>query len=113
MLTSDVALLHDAKYLDIVVDFSKNPKALDHAFQHAWYKLTTRDMGPHRRSCIHWNFLLHLYQTRAIPWLFRCMGPWVPPPQPWQYSLTHQSKPGTLPDFEAVRKDILKAINSK
>ena len=55
MLTSDVALLHDAKYLDIVLDFSKNPKALDHAFQHAWYKLTSRDMGPHRRSCIQFS----------------------------------------------------------
>mmetsp|Transcript_18092 Transcript_18092/g.34799 ORF Transcript_18092/g.34799 Transcript_18092/m.34799 type:complete len:430 (-) Transcript_18092:337-1626(-) len=40
-LTSDVALLHDPAYLDIVKEFASNMTAFDAAFDDAWFKLTT------------------------------------------------------------------------
>lgn len=40
-LTSDVALLHDPVYLDIVKEFASNMTAFDEAFDDAWFKLTT------------------------------------------------------------------------
>merc|ERR1712059_202080 len=82
MLTSDVALPKDPYYLDLVNNFAENREALDFAFKHAWYKLTTRDMGP----------------------VIRCLGPQVPPTQPWQFPLP--PAPEVLVDFFAVESDL-------
>jgi catalase (peroxidase I) len=40
-LTSDMALLHDAKYLSIVKEFAEDMHAFDTAFDDAWFRLTT------------------------------------------------------------------------
>eukprot|EP00092_Neocalanus_flemingeri_P034517 GFUD01037532.1.p1 GENE.GFUD01037532.1~~GFUD01037532.1.p1 ORF type:complete len:735 (-),score=126.35 GFUD01037532.1:88-2292(-) len=87
MLTTDLALIHDDSYLKIVKTFASDLGAFDHAFAHAWYKLTTRDMGP----------------------VTRCVGDNIPPAQPWQYPLP--STPENLPNFKSVRKDIRKILN--
>jgi catalase (peroxidase I) len=55
----------------------------------AWYKLTTRDMGPHAR----------------------CLGPDVPPPQPFQRPLPAARRP--LPDFKAVGADITALLSQR
>lgn len=87
MLTTDLALIHDKKYLNIVKRFARDQDAFDEAFAHAWYKLTTRDMGP----------------------VTRCIGNNVPPAQPWQYPLP--PTPAILPNFALVRKHIRKIMN--
>ena len=46
MLTTDVALWKDEAFKGIVLKFAEDKNSFDHAFAHAWYKLTTRDMGP-------------------------------------------------------------------
>lgn len=88
MLTSDVALLKDESYLNLTKLFASNRTELDIQFSNAWYKLTTRDMGPHSR-CKQLN------------------GLELPPPQWWQYPLP--PTPPSLPDFDSVKKSI-KAI---
>lgn len=45
MLTSDVALLNDPMYLDIVNEFAGDSTALDESFAAAWHKLTTSAFG--------------------------------------------------------------------
>ena len=65
MLTTDVALVRDDKYREIVKMFAKDQEYFLDQFAHAWYKLTTRDMGP--RS--------------------RCSNQDAPPAQPWQHPL--------------------------
>ncbi|KAI9922642.1 hypothetical protein PsorP6_002113 [Peronosclerospora sorghi] len=79
MLTADIALLHDPIYHNISLEFAANQTALDAAFSNAWYKLTSRDLGP----------------------VTRCHGTSVPPAQPFQLPLP--PTPATLPDFDAVR----------
>jgi catalase-peroxidase len=49
MLTSDLALRFDPAYEEISRRFWKDPEAFRLAFAKAWFKLTHRDMGPHRR----------------------------------------------------------------
>lgn len=39
-LTSDMALIHDHKYLQLVKEFASDMKAFDEAFDKAWFKLT-------------------------------------------------------------------------
>src|SRR5262249_22304636 len=62
MLTTDLALKVDPTYGPISKRFHEHPDQLAEAFGKAWYKLLHRDMGP----------------------VSRYLGPWVPPPQPWQ-----------------------------
>lgn len=40
MLTSDVSLLYDPVYRALIDEY-RNLSAIEHAFSHAWYKLTT------------------------------------------------------------------------
>ena len=79
LLTSDVALKTDQDYLSIVEEFSGNLEGFDLEFARAWYKLTTRDMGP--RS--------------------RCLNADAPEPQDWQYPLPDLSQ--SPPDFSEVK----------
>ena len=72
MFTTDLALRMDPIYEPISKRFHEHPEEFADAFARAWYKLTHRDMGPHKR----------------------CLGPLVPTePQLWQDpvpDLTHQ-----------------------
>lgn len=88
MLTSDVSLISDpmGQYQPLVKAFAADPDAFSDAFAHAWYKLTTRDMGP----------------------VTRCVGDQVPPPQPFQFPLP--PPPAHLANFTAVAEDIRGAI---
>jgi len=90
MLTSDVSLKHDpeGEYQKLVELWAHDQASFDHAFSHAWYKLTTRDMGP----------------------VTRCVGKNVPPAQPFQYPLP--PPPQKLADFDRVRVEIRKVIRT-
>jgi len=85
-LTSDMGLKEDptGSYQKILATFAKDQAALDHAFAHVWYKLTTRDMGPS----------------------IRCAGNDVPPTQDWQNPLPPPPPPSKLPDFDVVKAEI-------
>ena len=48
MLTTDLALRMDPAYEKISRRFYENPQEFADAFARAWFKLTHRDMGPHR-----------------------------------------------------------------
>ncbi|CAM9348768.1 unnamed protein product, partial [Sphacelaria rigidula] len=86
MLTADIALLNDATYLEIVTEFAENQYSLDVAFSNAWYKLTSRDMGP----------------------VTRCRGSDVPPAQEFQLPLPEPSVSNVEPEVEddAVATDM-------
>lgn len=88
MLTSDIALKHDPEFTKFVKLWARDLKSLDHAFSHAWYKLTTRDMGP----------------------VTRCVGDSVPPAQPFQNPLPAPRTP--LPNFDLVKADIKKLLHT-
>ena len=45
MMTTDLALLEDEIYYNLVQRFANDIEYLNAQFSHAWYKLTTRDMG--------------------------------------------------------------------
>ena len=89
MLTSDISLLNDpaGQYQKLVQLFAANQTLLEDTFAHAWYKLASRDMGP----------------------VTRCVGPWVPPAQPFQFPLPET--PSNLPDFDDVRNSIVKVMS--
>jgi len=84
MLTSDISLTRDptGKFQKIVEKYARDQAAFDNDFAHAWYKLTTRDMGP----------------------VTRCVGKGVPPPQEWQNPLPPPMTPQV--DFAAVRRSV-------
>jgi catalase-peroxidase len=63
MLTSDVSLLTDPAYKQIVTTFAKDQKAFEHAWVHAWYKLTTRDMGSVTRALLESSPAQHSHQS--------------------------------------------------
>lgn len=89
LLTSDVALMwKDEAYKSIVRQFAEDMEAFDSAFEHAWYKLTTRDMGP----------------------ISRCNNEDTPPPQPFQYPLP--DPPAELPDFDEVKLEINEVLDN-
>ena len=98
-LTSDVSLTKDptGEYQKIVkawaattsADGKSNAK-FDHAFKHAWYKLTTRDMGP----------------------AARCLGDAVPPPQEWQFPLPAPVAPSKRADVNQVRERLQAALDT-
>merc|ERR1719264_1186205 len=91
MLTTDISLMHDPEgiYQPIVKKFAEDAKALDEQFSAAWYKLTTRDMGP----------------------VSRCLGKLTPKPQPFQGPLP--PTPAKLADFDAVRAKIQTALTTE
>lgn len=90
MLTTDISLLNDPmnSYQQLVKLYAQNITELNNAFSHAWYKLTTRDMGP----------------------VTRCSGKYVPPAQPFQFPLP--DTPDTLADFNQVKDAILFAMST-
>ena len=82
LLTSDVALLHDEDYRQLVSHFAEDWQDFQTQFAHAWYKLTSRDLGPRTR----------------------CSNQDAPPAQPWQNPLPPRDLP--TPDFQAVKERI-------
>ena len=89
LLTSDVALIHDDAYLEIVQMFAENRDRFDAMFAHAWYKLVTRDMGP-RSRCINSDT--------------------APVSQDWQNGLPDRTE--SPPDFTEVRERIMNLLDS-
>mmetsp|Transcript_23092 Transcript_23092/g.56104 ORF Transcript_23092/g.56104 Transcript_23092/m.56104 type:complete len:700 (+) Transcript_23092:60-2159(+) len=91
MLTSDIGLTADpaGSYQKIVKEFAEDPDKYGNAFAHAWYKLTTRDMGP----------------------VTRCVGKNVPPAQDWQFPLP--PTPEHLADFGEVKAEIVRSLSGE
>ncbi len=90
MLTSDISLVNDEAYFKIVTEYAENPDVFADEFMHAWYKLTTRDMGP----------------------IDRCRGPFVPPAQPFQYPLPTPPPADELFDVHDVKIELRKIASN-
>eukprot|EP00092_Neocalanus_flemingeri_P034784 GFUD01037856.1.p1 GENE.GFUD01037856.1~~GFUD01037856.1.p1 ORF type:complete len:538 (+),score=83.50 GFUD01037856.1:171-1616(+) len=86
-LTTDIALIRDEAYRRIVERYAYDQELFEYSFAHAWYKLTTRDMGPRTR----------------------CSNDDAPPPQPFQYPLP--DPPVTMVDFEEVKQRIAEVLD--
>mmetsp|Transcript_40622 Transcript_40622/g.99777 ORF Transcript_40622/g.99777 Transcript_40622/m.99777 type:complete len:720 (-) Transcript_40622:292-2451(-) len=69
MLTTDISLKVDPEYLRLSQMFANDIGELERQFGAAWFKLMTRDMGPHAR----------------------CFGPDVPPEQGFQRATSVQT----------------------
>ena len=88
MLTTDLALKMDPEYHKVSKRFYENPEEFREAFAKAWYKLTTRDMGPRTR----------------------CLGKLVPEAQLWQDpvpAVDHELI--SAADADALKRKILDA----
>ena len=81
--------IQDPEYLALVELFASDLEALETSFSNAWYKLTTRDMGPHSR----------------------CAGTDVPPPQVFQLPLPDQPASPSY-DYRGAMKAIEKIVFS-
>jgi catalase-peroxidase len=88
MLTSDIALTKDPEFTKISQAFADDISTLDEHFQHAWYKLTTGDMGP----------------------VTRCLGDDVPPAQAFQVPLPTSPSSGDS-DYIKIREAIQDIID--
>jgi catalase-peroxidase len=88
MLPSDISLLSDPLYKSYLTAFAANFTYLTEVFGAAWYKLTTRDMGPISR-CLN-------ITIKGKPQLL--------PAQAFQYPLPPAYSP--LPDFTLVKAAI-------
>ena len=86
MLTSDYALKVDTSYMAMLKLFKDDLDTFNHAFKHAWYKLTTADMGPRTR----------------------CINDDAPPAQPFQHPLP--DPPVHQPNYEEVKRRIAQEI---
>ena len=78
--------MQDPEYLALVKLYASDLKALENSFSNAWYKLTTRDMGPYSR----------------------CAGTDVPPPQAFQLPLPNS--PSSSPSSDKY-KSAMQALN--
>jgi len=92
MLTSDIALVADTEYQAISEHFAYNILSLEEHFAHAWYRLTTGDMGP-RERCINED------------------PNNIPPPQSWQNPLPLNATPGNV-NFIPIRSMIQDIIDN-
>merc|ERR1712157_424932 len=86
MLTTDLALGEDPDYKPISTQYASDLETLERDFMHAWYRLTTGDMGTPDR----------------------CIGDMVPDAQWWQHPLpaAPTSKPNYVPIRAAVQAKI-------
>ena len=82
MLTTDLALAKDERYLPYAKMYAEDFDLHNTDFAKAWYRLTSSDMGPH----------------------IRCIGDLVPEPQDFQHNLP--SAPDKLPDYVPVAEKI-------
>lgn len=82
MLTTDLALANDERYLPYAKMYAEDFDLHNADFAKAWYRLTSSDMGPH----------------------IRCIGDLVPEPQDFQHNLP--SPPDKLPDYVPVAEQI-------
>jgi len=89
MFTTDLALKTDPDFSKIAKRFQKDPKAFEHAFARAWFKLTHRDMGPSAR-----------YLGNEVPDLTLI---WQDPIPPVDY------KPVDVKDIKQLKGKILKS----
>jgi catalase-peroxidase len=88
MITTDMAWLEDDTYLELVKTYVSGITELETQFKYAWYKLTTRDMGP----------------------IEKCLGNMVPPVQDFQRALP--AAPTALPECVPIRSMIQTILNS-
>lgn len=91
MLTADIALSADPEYRPISEEFESDISSLENQFAHAWYRLTSQDMGP-RERCLNEDLAN------------------IPPAQSWQNPLPMEQENAVV-DYEAARSKIQELID--